>query len=215
MAPRARRITSSRDDGAAAVEFALVSLLLLTILFGIIEFSLLMRNNVSVSSAVRAGARVASAGADSGPGDPTCYEAVGAPPCTPTVAPALAQDAASAVQRTGLAMPKDQIDELWVYKANAQGFPGTATSMDTAVCDTNCIRFRWQDSKDRFVYAGGAWNSSTINACVGSADSVGVYMRATHKFILGLFGTTTTMRDRAVMQFEPLRSEECAPGTHP
>ena len=41
------------DDGAAAVEFALVSLLLFTVLLGIMEFSLLMRDNVAISSAVR------------------------------------------------------------------------------------------------------------------------------------------------------------------
>ncbi len=48
------------DSGAAAVEFAIVSLLLITLVFGIIEFSLLLRDHVSVTSAVRTAARVAS-----------------------------------------------------------------------------------------------------------------------------------------------------------
>ena len=61
-----RDVTRSRtrgDEGAAAVEFALVSLLLITLFLGIIEFSLILRDKVAVTSAVRAGGRIASAGA--------------------------------------------------------------------------------------------------------------------------------------------------------
>ena len=58
---RLRGARSTRDDGAAAVEFALVSLLLITLFLGIIEFSLILRDKVAVTSAVRAGGRIASA----------------------------------------------------------------------------------------------------------------------------------------------------------
>jgi hypothetical protein len=212
---RVRRVAASRDEGASAVEFALVSLLLITLLFGIIEFSLLLRDNVSVSSAVRSAARIASAGAGSGPG--TCPPVTPtSPPCTPASSPKLAQDAADAVQRTGTALPEDSIDELWVYKANAQGFPGSFTSMTGASCTTNCVRFRWQDSSNRFVYVGGSWASTSIAACAGNnadgtakSDAVGVYIRATHRYLTGLFGATQTVSDRAVMQFEPLPNDSC------
>ncbi len=199
--PRCR----ARDDrGAAALEFALVSLLLITLVFGIIEFALLLRDHVAVTSAVRAGARIASAEAGAGKAD--CI----ATPCTPGAAPKLAQDAADAIQRAGSAMPKDSIDELWVYKANASGFPGAATSMDTATCSTNCVRFRWRDASDRFVYVDGSWDSRSIAACAGAdTDAVGIYMKATHKFITGLFGASMGVFDRAVMRFEPLPTDSC------
>lgn len=196
-----------RDDGAAAVEFALVSLLLFTLIFGIIEFSLLLRDNVSVSSAVRTGARIASAEAGAGPA--SCPVTTPPTVCTPASAPKLAQDAADAVQRAGTAMPKGNIDELWVYKANASGFPGSATSMGGSTCSSNCVVFHWLDASNRFVYFSGTWTSTTIAACVGSSDAVGVIMKATHKGIIGMFGSTWAMSDRAVMQFEPLPTDSC------
>ncbi len=209
------RLPRRDDSGAAAVEFALIAVLLLTLVFGIIEFSLVMRDSLSISSAVRTAARVASAEAGAGackPSTPTC----------PVPLPNLAQDAANAVQRTGTAMPKDAIDELWVFRANAAGLPTGATSIETASCTTDCIKFRWVDANDRFTYVSGSWTSSTIAACVGTnadgtskADGVGIYIKATHKFLMPLFGSSLTLRDRAAMQFEPLANFQCKPGTHP
>lgn len=47
-----------RDDaGATAVEFALVAVLLITIILGIVEFGLLMAHQNAVTSAAREGAR--------------------------------------------------------------------------------------------------------------------------------------------------------------
>jgi hypothetical protein len=208
-----------RDEGAAAVEFALVAMLLITLVFGIIEFSLLLRDYVSVGSAVRQGARIASAEAGAGPATCLTYPVgVTPPPCSPTTAPKLAQDAADAIQIEGSAMPKGNIDEIWVYKANTSGFPGSATDMASATCSTNCVRYTWIAANGRFQYASGTWNSSTINACPSASDSVGVIMKATHRYIIGLFGTSTSLTDRAVMLFEPLgqtATSGCAAGTHP
>jgi Flp pilus assembly protein TadG len=51
------RSTFSSQKGASAVEFALVLPLLMLILFGIIEFSLLMYNKAMITNASREGAR--------------------------------------------------------------------------------------------------------------------------------------------------------------
>jgi Flp pilus assembly pilin Flp len=199
---RLRARSLRRDDsGAAAVEFALVASLLIILVFGIIEFSLVMRDSISITSSVRTAARIASAGAGSGPA--TCIP--GPTPCTPGIAPKLAQDAADAIQRSGTAMPKDSIDELWIYKAPTNGLPPATCS--TA---TNCVKYRWVDSNNRFTYVQGGWASTSIAACAGGgSDSVGVYMKATHKFLLPLFGSTIALSDRAVMQFEPLSVDTC------
>jgi hypothetical protein len=87
--------------------------------------------------------------------------------------------------------------------------------MATATCTTNCVRYRWVDANNRFTYQSGTWNSANINACIGSSDAVGVYIRATHRFITGFFGTTVSVFDRAVMQFEPLPTDQCLPNNHP
>lgn len=209
---RTRRPASER--GAVAVEAALVIPILMLLVFGIIEMSLLLRDSLAVTSSVRAGGRVASALAGAGPagtnegGDCTA-------PCTPANAPMLAQMAANAVQTSGSALPEDSVQELWVFRANPQGFPGAAGS--TAwTCTVNCVRFRWVPARDQFRYLSGNWASAGINACVNSSpDSVGIYLRARHDFITGLFGAGLDISDSAVFTFEPLPALTCAAGTHP
>ncbi len=208
------RTGTARERGAVAVETALVMPLLLAVLFGIVEVSLLIRDHVAVTSAVRVGSRIASASADAGPG--TCETGPTAPPCTSASSPALAQAAADAIQRAGSAMPHDSIDYILVYKANAQGFPGAAGNT-TMPADCSgvpaCVRFVWRDSANAFRYAGGAWDSKSINACVNESDTLGVYMRATHKGVTGIFGSSIGLADRSVMKFEPLSEDSCKPGT--
>jgi hypothetical protein len=201
------------------VEAALVTPILVLLIFGIIEFSFLLRDYVVVSSDVRNGARIASTGAGDGPG--TCDTYDGAPPCTGKSSPALAQIAADAIQRDGSAMEPNDIDYILVYEANAQGYPGAdgQTTMPSSCTGyTSCVRFTWQPGANSgqggFRYAGGSWDSSTISACFpggksGALDRVGVYMHATHHMITGLFGSTIGLGDHAVMDFEPLPTATC------
>ncbi len=188
--------------------------ILMIFVFGIVEMAFLLRDDVALTSAVRVGGRTASANAGAGPAGASeggdCVS-----PCSPGNAPMLAQLAANAVQRAGTALPKDSIDELWVYKANDKGYPG-GTGSTIWACGTNCVVFKWVDSKDQFRYSSGSWISSTINACANAnPDPVGIYMKATHKFNTGLFGTTVGLSDHAVFAFEPLPTVICGPGQHP
>jgi hypothetical protein len=217
-AHRRRAGALGSDTGASAIEFALVVPILLLLVFGIIEFGLVMRDYLSVASSVRVGARIAATGAGAGPG--TCP---GAPVvCVPANVPALAQAGADAIQQAGTAMPQDLIDYIFVYKANDKGYPGATgvTTMPTnaAGCTAagNCVVFRWNKVLDRFVYQEGTWNSSTINACINSglAQSVGIYMKATHPYLTGFFGANLGLSDRAVMKFEPLPAISCTAGSH-
>lgn len=59
MAARAHR-TRHGERGAAAVEFAIVLPLLVLVLFGIVEFSLMYNRQQALHAAAREGARVAS-----------------------------------------------------------------------------------------------------------------------------------------------------------
>jgi hypothetical protein len=204
------------EGGASAVEFALVVPVLLLLVFGIIEFGLVMRDYLSVASSVRVGARIAATGAGAGAG--TCP---GAPVvCVPANVPALAQAGADAIQQAGTAMPQDLIQYIFVYSANSNGYPGTLTSMPTtkAGCAAvaKCVVFTWNKVLDRFVYDSGTWSSASINACINSAsaESVGLYMKADHPYLTGFFGSTLSLQDRAVMKFEPLPAISCAANAH-
>jgi Flp pilus assembly protein TadG len=52
------------EDGAAAVEFALVALLLFTLLFGVIQFGFTFWEYIQVAHSAREGVRWAALGAD-------------------------------------------------------------------------------------------------------------------------------------------------------
>lgn len=58
----AARIRARRESGVAAVEFALVSLLLVTLLFGILQYGFYFWARSSAAAAVREGARRVSVG---------------------------------------------------------------------------------------------------------------------------------------------------------
>lgn len=205
--------TRNGDRGAVAVEAALVTPLILLLITGVIELALLMRDDVALTSAVRNGGRTASANAGAGPGGTNeggdCVS-----PCSPANAPMFAQLAANSIQRAGSAMPKDSIVELWVYKANNKGYPGVDGSTSW-VCGSNCVKYKWAPAKDQFRYLSGTWTSSTVNACANnSPDSVGIYMKADHKFITGFFKDKLSIEDHAVFTFEPLPTLTCASGQH-
>lgn len=196
-----------------AVEAALLTPLVVLLLVGLLEMSLFLRDGVSVSGAVRAAARVASASAGAGPG--VCQAGSNPPPCTPSTAPGFAQAAADAVQKAGSAMPADSITAITVYEANTAGYP--LPEGNTAItCTTNCVTYVWDAALDRFRFGSGSWSSASVNACVNSPDqdTVGIALSARHSWVTGLFGSGVTITQRSVMRFEPLAAEQCLPGTH-
>jgi len=169
------------DRGAVAVEAALVTPLILLLIFGMIEFTMVLRDQVAVSSSVRAGARTASA-------EPRILT--------------MGDDAAAAVSRAVSSLSDDGLSEgeLWIYKAGSE----TGAPED---CSTDCLRYTWDGSQ--YVYASGIWDMSTVDACPKSAsnpegpDAVGVYLRYRHDFLTGLFGAGLTLGEAAVLNFEP------------
>ena len=77
------------------------------------------------------------------------------------------------------------------------------------------MRYLWNKDKDQFTFRGGTWSSSSINACANnSPDSVGVFLRAKHDFLTGLFSRGVSIDDHAVFTFEPLPTLTCASGSH-
>jgi hypothetical protein len=206
------RSRPSGDDGAAAVEFALVSLLLITLFLGIIEFSLILRDKVAVTSAVRAGGRIASS-------EPRAAGYADAATGTPATITGLVPDAVKAVSTSATGVPKVSISELWVYQAGADGLP---LSGSLSTCGTNCVRYRydpnrvWVDPSTNtsvtggFTLVSGTWAATSINACAGTQQSVGVYLKIDHRYLFGMFGggnSTIGINDNSAFRFEPIPSD--------
>jgi hypothetical protein len=204
------------EQGAVAVEFAIVLPVLRLFVIGMIEFSLVMKDSSGLSATVRVGARTAASGAGSGdgvcsPNAPTGYV------CAPAkYSPALVTSAINSMQTAGTSLTPDLIDYVLVYKANASGWPGTTTTSAAAesLCRTtgnDCVKFTYNKVANKFQYASGSWDSSTINACINAAasQSVGVYVKSSHPFMTSLFGSTLKLEDRTVMRFEPLPIQMC------
>lgn len=57
---RRKRLGAEREEGAAAVEFAIVGILLFTLVFGMIMFAMWLSEYQAMTSAAREGARVAA-----------------------------------------------------------------------------------------------------------------------------------------------------------
>jgi hypothetical protein len=181
-----RILRADRERGAVAVEAAIVFPLLVVLTFGIIEFSLLLRDYVSVTSLVRSGVRTAS----TLPRDPNLFIAT-----------------VQAMNRSGTALPQKSIDQLWIYKPDANGFPQGGP--DFTSCGNDCIVYRVDPNTGDLVQTEDPtrdWDPMCINACPGdpAGDAVGVYVRANHDGITGLFFDQLPVSDFAVSKFEPI-----------
>jgi Flp pilus assembly protein TadG len=183
--PRRRptRRSARSQRGAVAVEAALVTPLLFLLVFGIIEFGMLFKDSLGASSAVRAGARMASA-------EPR--------------APTFATDAAAQVAKGASALDMHNVEKLWVYKADVNGFP--VGGVGTFNSCTSCVKFSWNAITRKFDVSSNTWLWSSQNACQGDPlhDSVGVYLQVTHPAVTGLIFDHVTLHEHTVMSLEPM-----------
>lgn len=173
------------ERGAAAVEAALVTPLLILLVFGIVEYGMLFKDSLAVTSSIRSAARIASA--------------------EPRLA-SYAQDAADQVANSGGALKLTNTQQLWVYKAKANGYPTGDAGNVFASCNA-CTKFIWNAGTKHFDVSGvSTWASTAQNACVGDPlhDSVGIYMAINHASITGLIFSTITIKDHVVMDLEPI-----------
>jgi hypothetical protein len=174
-----RRVTWD-DRGVAAVEAAIITPIFLLLVFGIIEFGLVFKDQLAITSAVRAGARIASA--------------------EPRIA-TFADDAAAQVAQEGSALDMKDVKELWVYRADGSGHPQGAGGTFGS-CSTDCIKYTWSGST--FVKSGGTWDSTKQNACQGTQDSVGVYLSFNHPGVTQTFFNAIGLSSYTVMRLEPI-----------
>lgn len=190
------------------MEFVLVVPILALLAFGAIEWTLVLKDQMELTSVTRAGARTASQLA---------------PAQLPYVAPPepISITTAKAIQSAASALPFDAIDYILVYRANNLGFPGRtdATVLDCDATESTCDKLYWipdttQPGGGYFrLDPGTIWDARAINSCLGDAgaQSVGVYIKGRHAMVTQLFASPVSIQSRAVMKFEPQKPGRCKP----
>ena len=195
-----RRQPNSGESGAAAVEAAIVTPIVIVMLFGIVELGFLFKDYLAASNAVQAGVRIASA----------------APRNT-----TFAQSAADRVALSGGAMNLNDVQQLWIYKV-APACPTCALTnkpdgfTDFSNC-TTCVQFRWDAPTKKFVTTPNSahpvlkdnWPANTQNACSargpgGPPDRIGVYLQFKHDAFTNFVFKTVTISEASVMMLEPI-----------
>jgi len=170
--------------GAALVEAAIVFIPLCVIVFGIIEYGFVFKDSLTLSSATRAGARAASAQPQTA--SSTFF---------PFVSSATAKAATAGKFKAG--------DQMWIYKADANGAASTN-------CTTDCVKYTYGAS-GWAAPSSFNWDTANVNACLGGSttggniDSVGVRLELSHDAITGFF-SNLKLHERTVMKFEPVNT---------
>ncbi len=174
------------------VETVIILPLLVLLISGIVEFGMMFREASTITASTRAGARMASS-----------------MPRQATFAQATADAVTSAIQ----GLPTNEPQQLWVYAANSNGFPDSASSMPSSC--TKCVKFNWNSTTKSFgtpVYNNyPATGTGGQNACPGTTDQVGVYVTGLHKEIFPLYGNRT-LTGKTVMRLEPVPSSQTCSG---
>jgi Flp pilus assembly protein TadG len=194
-----RRGGRGEERGAALVEATVILPVLMLILFGIMEYGLLFRTNLTISDATRAGARVAVA-----------------QPRNDGYHLAAAAAVSGSMATSGI--PSDQIGLMVIYRADPTTggvLGGGASPADVEACTTACWKFDWDHASRSYVpRATPQWPPLSQFACgtEGETDYLGVQVRASHRFITGLLQGELSLTERTVMRLEPLPlTDECRP----
>jgi Flp pilus assembly protein TadG len=199
---RLKQRRADGDRGAALVEFTLIAPVLIIVVAGIFELGLAFRDSMTVSNALRAGARVGSNAGRERLADYTILKSVEA---------AMAE------------VPTARINRIIVYKAS------TSTSGPTAAClavtpPTGTTGAGVSGVCNVYSASSLALTASnfTGTTCASGApdsmwcptsrqsqqalgaDYLGIYMQVTYTYVTKIFpGSGITIRDHAVMRLEP------------
>lgn len=184
--PRQRPRTGAdppRDQGSVAVEAALVLPILLLCLLGMVDVGMLVAAQAGWGSAARSAVRAAAML----PRDPAFVDA-----------------ATGAVVAAAGLNRRASLVEVWIYRANSQGYPGSDPTSTFATCATACLRMAYRPTTNSFVRVAGSWPATSVAACAPRPDAVGVRVVARHASVASAIRAGPSVIDRrAVMAFEP------------
>lgn len=195
---RIRRRRRHGDRGAALVEAAYITPVFALLIFGMLEFGLTFRDYLTVANVSRDSARAASAYGDSLYAD---YNII------------------QVARQSSKGFRPNEIQRLVVFNAGsvsgnildpghpahacltaAQGIADVCNVYDAPDIALAKSYFGCQSTQDLDRF----WCPNTRETSAsGPPDYVGVYVRARHDFITGLFGPGMDLTDTLVMRIEP------------
>jgi hypothetical protein len=177
MRSRPNTMSGVRSDerGSSMVEFAMVAVLLLMIVFGIVEFGLAFRDRLTVGNATQTAARVGTAVGDGPEADQVMLDSM--------------EQTLANLPSSGIGVVK----YVEFYKSDANGNP------DGGCPGPNCVKYDYvyQDGPgplcdwspcpgdDGSGGYGGPWDPSQRNVEVGNLDVMGVRIVFSHDWITG------------------------------
>ncbi|MDQ2756624.1 MAG: pilus assembly protein [Actinomycetota bacterium] len=176
---RLSRRLSCRDRtrGAAAVEAAIVLPVVLLLFVGILEFGLIFKDALAISSGVRAGGRIASA-------EPLKLS--------------FARDAATQVGNSMSSVNTTGVSMLYVYDP---GNDPTKPIDPRTSCTTKCVRYLWNTATSHFDAQRSSWDQ-----CATGSTQVSVMLSVQHKGLTSAPYASPTLVETAVFAFEPASS---------
>jgi Flp pilus assembly protein TadG len=182
-----------RDQrGVALVEAAIVTPLLLLLVFGIIEFGFLFKDSLTLANSSRAGARVGSAAGTDPLADWSILQAVKGASGSLTHVQAIVVFKATSANG---AVPAGCL--------NGVGVVGLCNAYDAS--DLNVDQTTFQSAaytKDDY------WPSTsrvTSLSAPSGPDYLGVYVKAQHNSVVRIIVPNRTISDTVVMRLEPTR----------
>lgn len=175
------------------VEAAITAPVFFLLLFAIIEFGLMFRDNLTLANTTRDAARAGSVAGDDLSADHFLLQVV---------------------ERASAAMPQDQIEQIIVFEAANEGSPVPASCLTGPVSGLCNVydRTHLDDPVGQFGCGGTSpdrfWcpdtrvvNQSPANG--GPPDLLGVYVRIERDRVSGFFPGTQTMEDTYILRLEP------------
>lgn len=194
---RRRRLRRARGErGAALVEFVLLAPVLVLVVAGVLEFGMAWRDSMTVSNALRSGARVGSNAGRDRLADYDILKSI--------------ESAMKEIPDTA------RVQRIVIYKADTTNSAPSASCMAgtpvTGLCNvyTGADMARPQSDYSGTTSCGGSapdrfWcPTSRQNQQALGADYLGVWMQVKYNWVTHVFpGTGLTIKDRAIMRLEP------------
>ena len=202
MIRRRHRSSRKRERGSVLVEAVLGFPLLALLMIGTLEFGMAWRDSTTVSTALRSSARTAATLGNSSSADYYALQSL----------------------KAGLSgIPAGAISRIIIYNANSSNTPPsncltmTAPGGQTtsgAQCNVYTAASLALPSTSFSTGATGSCPASAVDryfcpltrdvSQASITDYLGVYIQVRHDFVSRMFGTSLTIKDKLIVQLEPL-----------
>jgi Flp pilus assembly protein TadG len=206
MIRRRHRSSQKRERGSVLVEAVLGFPLLALLMIGTLEFGMAWRDSTTVATALRTGARTAASLGNSGSADYYALQSL----------------------KAGLSgIPAGSITRIIIYNANSTNpqnpAPPTAClsmaapggqSTSGAQCNVYTAASLTLPSTSFSTTATGSCPASAVDryfcpltrdvSQASVTDYLGIYIQVRHDFVSRMFGTSLTIKDKLIVQLEPL-----------